>query len=141
MAGLYFHIPFCKRICSYCDFFRVVRLNLLESVLQAMHTELEEQRNFLSDKKIDTIYFGGGTPSLLKPEQLQSLIDHAAQLFDCSGVGEITVEANPDDITAEWVGRLRATSINRVSLGVQSFDDAELKFMNRRHTAHDVFCL
>lgn len=138
MAGLYFHIPFCKRICSYCDFFRVVKLNHLGASLQAMHAELEEQCNFLNDKKIDTIYFGGGTPSLLQPEELQSLIDHAAKLFDCGEVGEVTVEANPDDITTEWVGRLRATSINRVSLGVQSFDDAELKFMNRRHTVSEA---
>ena len=138
MAGLYFHIPFCKRICSYCDFFRGVRLNLLDGCLQAMHAELDEQRNFLYDKKIDTIYFGGGTPSLVAPDRLQALVEHAAKLFDCSGVGEMTVEANPDDISEEYVRRLRQTSINRVSLGVQSFDDAELRFMNRRHTASEA---
>ena len=138
MAGLYFHIPFCKRICSYCDFFRGVRLNLLDGCLQAMHAELDEQRNFLRDKKIDTIYFGGGTPSLVAPDRLQALVEHAAQIFDCNGVGEMTVEANPDDISEEYVKQLRQTSINRVSLGVQSFDDAELRFMNRRHTASEA---
>lgn len=138
MAGLYFHIPFCKRICAYCDFFRVARLGLLDGAVEAMRCEMEEQRNFLSDKKIKTIYFGGGTPSLLKPEVHQSLIDGAAALWDCTEVREITLEANPDDITAEYVESLRGTAINRVSLGVQSFDDAELKFMNRRHSAEEA---
>lgn len=138
MAGLYFHIPFCKRICSYCDFFRVARLDLLSDCLLAMHSELDEQRNFLYDKKIDTIYFGGGTPSLVAPNQLQMLIDHAAQIFDCGSVGEVTIEANPDDINDGWIEQLRTTAINRVSLGVQSFDDAELRFMNRRHTGREA---
>ena len=100
-----------------------------------MHLEMEEQSNFLNDRDIKTIYFGGGTPSLVNPSQLQRLIDHSAQLWNCSGVGEITVEANPDDITAEWVEALRQSAINRVSLGVQSFNDQELKIMNRRHSA------
>lgn len=138
MAGLYFHIPFCKRICSYCDFFRVARLGLLEGAVEAMYKELEEQRNFLNDKQIGTIYFGGGTPSLLNPDKLQQLISHAAKLWDCEQLGEITVEANPDDVTAEYVAALRRTAINRVSLGVQSFDDAELKMMNRRHSAQEA---
>lgn len=138
MAGLYFHIPFCKRICSYCDFFRVARLGLLDGAVEAMQKELEEQRNFLNDKQIGTIYFGGGTPSLLNPDKLQHLISHAAKLWDCEQVGEITVEANPDDVTAEYVAALKRTAINRVSLGVQSFDDAELKMMNRRHSAQEA---
>ena len=138
MAGLYFHIPFCKRICAYCDFFRVARLDLLDRVVEAMRSEMDEQRDFLNDQQIKTIYFGGGTPSLLMPDVHQSLIDHARELWDCSQVGEITIEANPDDITREWVDALRRTDINRVSLGVQSFDDRELKFMNRRHTADEA---
>ena len=135
MAGLYFHIPFCKRICAYCDFFREADLSRVDAALEAMHLEMEEQREFLAEDKIRTIYFGGGTPSLVRPAELQSLIDGAAQLWDCSGVGEITVEANPDDLTAEYIGSLRRTAVNRVSLGVQSFDDEELRFMNRRHSA------
>lgn len=138
MAGLYFHIPFCKRICSYCDFFRVARLELLDRVVEAMHKELDEQRNFLDDNQIATMYFGGGTPSLLHPDKLQRLICHAAELWDCERVGEITVEANPDDVTSEYVGALRQTMINRVSLGVQSFDDSELKMMNRRHSSQQA---
>ncbi|MBQ3196804.1 MAG: radical SAM family heme chaperone HemW [Alistipes sp.] len=138
MAGVYFHIPFCKRICAYCDFYRSAELKYMDSVIEAMHSELEEQSKYLNDKKIRTIYFGGGTPSLLPPRELQHLIDHTAKLYDCSGVSEVTVEANPDDITAEYVKELRCTDINRVSLGVQSFDDKELHFMNRRHTAEEA---
>lgn len=110
----------------------------MDSVIEAMHSELDEQVAYLNDKKIQTIYFGGGTPSLLPPAELQDFIHHTAEIFDCSDVSEITVEANPDDITAEYVKELRRTSINRVSLGVQSFDDDELRFMNRRHTAEEA---
>ena len=138
MAGLYFHIPFCRRICAYCDFFRVADLGHLPVAIEAMHAEMEEQRDFLHDSHIRTIYFGGGTPSLVAPARIQQLIDHAAQLWDCSGVEELTLEGNPDDITKEYVEALRGTSINRISLGVQSFDDAELRFMNRRHTAEEA---
>lgn len=138
MAGLYFHIPFCKRICAYCDFFREADLSRKDRAVEAMHLEMEEQRHFLSDATLRTIYFGGGTPSLLAAEQVQGLIDHAARLWDCSAVEELTLEANPDDLTADYVASLRGTSINRVSLGVQSFDDEELRFMNRRHTAAEA---
>ena len=138
MAGLYFHIPFCKRICGYCDFFRVADLRLMDDVVMAMHAEMEEQRNFITDNKIRTIYFGGGTPSLVAPAEIQSFIEHSAELWDCSGVEEVTIEANPDDVSDEYVEALRKTAVNRVSLGVQSFDDAELRFMNRRHSAADA---
>ena len=107
-------------------------------MLQAMREELREQRDFLSDKRILTIYFGGGTPSLYSPLELQGLINEASQLFDCSTLDEVTLEANPDDVNDEWMAKLRDTQFNRVSLGVQSFDDRELKFMNRRHSAKEA---
>ena len=135
MSTLYLHIPFCKRICTYCDFYKVGAVELLPRVVEAMHEELEARRNYLSDRRLSSIYFGGGTPSLLAPEQVEHLIAHARELFDCSEVGEITLEANPDDLTADYVARLRDTSINRLSLGIQSFDDRVLRFMNRRHSA------
>lgn len=138
MAGLYFHIPFCKSICAYCDFFRTGDLRRMDETLSAMASELERERDFISDHTVRTIYFGGGTPSLVPPLTLQHLIDRSRKLFDCSAVEEITVEANPDDVTAEYVEALRRTDINRVSLGIQSFDDAELRFMNRRHTASEA---
>lgn len=138
MAALYFHIPFCKRICTYCDFYKVGAIELMPKVVEGMHKELEGRVNYLKERRITTIYFGGGTPSLLPPEQIERLIAHACELFDCSEVGEITLEANPDDLTEEYLAKLRKTSINRISLGVQSFDDRMLRFMNRRHTAAEA---
>lgn len=107
----------------------------MPDVVRAMHNEMEEQRDFLNDKSLKTIYFGGGTPSLLQPEEFSRFIDHADKLFDCHQVEELTIEANPDDIDKKYVEELRHTAVNRVSLGVQAFNDAELKFMNRRHSA------
>ena len=125
MAGVYFHIPFCKRICAYCDFYRSAELKYMDSVIEAMHGELEEQATYLNDKKILTIYFGGGTPSLLPPSELQHLIDHTAKLYDCSGVSEVTVEANPDDIIAEYVKELRHTNTaEEASQAVKRLQDA-----------------
>ena len=138
MSGLYFHIPFCKSICAYCDFFRTGDLRGMEGTLRAMEAELERERDFISDHSVRTIYFGGGTPSLVPPAALQRLVDRARELFDCGEVEEITVEANPDDVTDAYVSALRRTEVNRVSLGIQSFDDAELRFMNRRHTAAEA---
>ena len=97
-----------------------------------MHRELDSECDFLHDKQLRTIYFGGGTPSLLRPREIERLIDHARGLLDCSQVEEITIEVNPDDITAEYVAELRQTSVNRISMGVQSLDDGVLRFMGRR---------
>lgn len=138
MATLYFHIPFCKRICTYCDFYKVGAIELIPRVVDVMHRELDERTSYLQNRSISSIYFGGGTPSLLHPEQIESLITHARRLFDCSKVDEITLEANPDDLSAEYIAQLRKTSINRISLGIQSFDDRVLQFMNRRHSASEA---
>ena len=96
MAGLYFHIPFCKRICAYCDFYKSVRLEQMDGVTAAMHRELDERQDYLRGEAVTTRYFGGGTPSLYAPAALKGLLNHAAQLFDCSGAAETTLEANPD---------------------------------------------
>ena len=138
MATLYFHVPFCKRICTYCDFYKVGAVALIPKVVEQMHAELERRAPYLKERSLTSIYFGGGTPSLLSPEQVEGLITHARQLFDCTQVSEITLEANPDDITAEYAAKLGSTSVNRVSLGLQSFDDRVLRFMNRRHTADEA---
>jgi len=135
MAGLYFHIPFCKRICAYCDFFKTADLRQKERVVAALHDELEREAGFLPERRLRTLYFGGGTPSLLAPEQIDALIGHAAELFDCTALEECTVEANPDDLTPDYLRRLARTRVDRLSIGIQSFDDAELRLMNRRHTA------
>lgn len=138
MATLYLHIPFCKRICSYCDFYKVGAIELLPRVVDMLHSEMETRADYILSRELSSIYFGGGTPSLVALEDIESLIAHARELFDCSAVGEITIEANPDDITEEYAVRLARTSVNRVSLGVQSFDDEVLHFMNRRHLADDA---
>ncbi len=138
MATLYFHIPFCKRICSYCDFYKVGALELLPRVVENLHRELDERSSYLSERRLTSIYFGGGTPSLLQPAEIERLINHAREIFDCSEVEEITIEANPDDITEEYALALKQTSVNRVSLGIQSFDDRVLQFMNRRHTGAEA---
>ncbi len=138
MATLYFHIPFCKRICSYCDFYKVGALTLIPAVVEGMHRELDKRSNYTKERKLSSIYFGGGTPSLLHPSEIERLIEHARELFDCSEVEEITIEANPDDLTEEYVAALAATSVNRVSLGIQSFDDSALRLMNRRHSAEEA---
>lgn len=133
--GIYFHIPFCKRICAYCDFFRCTDLRLLDHTLAAMHRELLLRRDFIPDRTVRTVYFGGGTPSLCSPDQLGALLDRCCDLFDCSQLEEVTVEANPDDLTPEYLASLRRAGIDRLSIGIQSLDDDILKRMNRRHTA------
>ena len=138
MAAVYFHIPFCKRLCGYCDFYRSVKLRYIPEVVETMHAELESQRFFLHDKTIRTIYFGGGTPSLLAPSEIERFIEQVRSLFDCSQLEEVTIEVNPDDITAEYVAELRKTSVNRISMGVQSLDDRCLQFMGRRHSAEQA---
>lgn len=138
MATLYFHIPFCRRICTYCDFYKVGAVALLPRVVEVMHREMEERATTLHSRHITSIYFGGGTPSLLSAQDIEGLIEHARELFDCTAVAEITLEANPDDLTEEYVAELKRTSINRLSLGIQSFDDRVLRFMNRRHTAAEA---
>ena len=135
MAALYFHIPFCKKLCGYCDFLRSVKVQYLPNVVEMMHRELEEQQGFLTDRAIRTIYFGGGTPSLLHPSEIERLVEHSRQIFDCSAVEEITIEVNPDDITDDYVSTLRQTSVNRISMGIQSLNDECLQFMGRRHNA------
>ena len=135
MAGLYFHIPFCKRICSYCDFYKSADLRRMDEVLAAMGRELEAQRGYLGSEPVRTRYFGGGTPSLCTPAQIGELLARAADLFDCSAVGETTLEANPDDLDASRLEALRRAGVDRLSIGIQSLDDACLRLMNRRHTA------
>jgi len=135
MAGLYFHIPFCKRICAYCDFYKSADLSRMDELLAAMAAELELRHDYLASEPIRTRYFGGGTPSLCSPTALRVLLDRAAELFDCSAIEETTLEANPDDLSLEYLVALREVGFDRLSIGVQSFDDDCLRLMNRRHTA------
>ena len=134
--GLYIHIPFCKSKCVYCDFYSLPRSeSRMDDYTDALCAHLAETAPFAAGHLVDTVYFGGGTPSLCAPEAVAGLLDHAATLFDCTAAEETTLEANPDDLTPAYLAVLRRAGVNRLSVGIQSFDDACLKLMNRRHNA------
>jgi len=141
MAGIYIHIPFCKKRCAYCDFFSSTNSEAKDLYIEAVCKELEIRRNYLQNEKIETIYFGGGTPSQLNAEDFKKIFQTLQLPSPCgegSGVrscAEITLEANPDDLTPEYIDSIRDLPFNRISLGVQSFNDKELTFLNRRHNA------
>jgi len=142
MSGVYVHIPFCKQACHYCNFHFSTSLRSKNEMLIALKQEIDLRKDYLGDTTLMSIYFGGGTPSLLEPDEINSLIEHLSAYFTISTDAEITLEANPDDLTPEKLKGLRQTPVNRLSIGVQSFSDADLKFMNRAHNAHDaVACL
>ena len=135
MTGIYLHIPFCKRLCHYCDFYSATALTLKGAVLATMERELQCLADFVPDRDAATIYIGGGTPSLCTPGELGSLLGAVHRTWDTSAVAETTLEANPDDLTPAYLGELRALGIDRLSIGVQSFIDRDLRLMNRRHDA------
>lgn len=138
MAGIYIHIPFCRKACHYCDFHFSTRLDHQEELLAALKKEILLQRDFLTDRYISTLYFGGGTPSLLSPDALQVLIDTVAGSYTLASDAEITLEANPDDLDIAYIKQLRKSAINRLSIGIQSFVDEDLQWMNRNHTAQQA---
>lgn len=140
MAGIYLHIPFCKQACSYCNFHFSTLLVNKNDVIKAMLHEIELQRNFFpTSTKIETIYFGGGTPSLLTVDEISSFINKIKDLFNVDEQAEITLEANPDDLTNDYLGQLKnKTRINRLSIGVQSFLKEDLLYMNRAHNAQEA---
>ena len=140
MAGIYLHIPFCKQACSYCNFHFSTLIIHKNDVLKAMLHEIELQHNFFpTSTKIETIYFGGGTPSLLSVDEINTFTDKIKTIFDVVEHAEITLEANPDDITNDYLVQLKnKTSINRLSIGVQSFLEEDLLYMNRAHNAQEA---
>ena len=137
MAGIYIHIPFCKQACYYCDFHFSTSLKRKEDMLMAIKRELELRNDELNKEQIETIYFGGGTPSLLKIDELQMLLNTIYENYEVVEDAEITLEANPDDLSAKKIKDLAKLPINRLSIGIQSFFDDDLKFMNRAHTAEE----
>ena len=138
MAGIYIHIPFCKQACSYCDFHFSTKLTNKKSVLSAIEKELKLRSNYLGQELVDTIYLGGGTPSLLSEIELQSIFQTVLNNYTVSDHAEITLEANPDDLTKVKLQELKQTPINRLSIGVQSFFEEDLRFMNRAHNAKEA---
>jgi len=137
LAGIYIHIPFCKQACYYCDFHFSTSLKRKEDMLIAIKRELELRKDELNKEQIETIYFGGGTPSILKIEELRMLIDAIYENYEVVENAEITLEANPDDLSAKKIKELAKLPINRLSIGIQSFFDDDLKFMNRAHTGEE----
>ena len=135
MAGIYIHVPFCKSFCNYCDFYSVTDNNNYESFVQAVLVETGMQARYLDGETVETVYLGGGTPSLLTVAQTGQIISAVRKNFTVSDDPEITVEVNPDDVYEEYFRELAGTGVNRVSLGVQSWNDKRLKYLGRRHDA------
>jgi oxygen-independent coproporphyrinogen-3 oxidase len=136
MAGIYVHIPFCKKACHYCNFHFSTNLSGKNEMVRALLSEIEKQQDYLEHQTIDTIYFGGGTPSLLEDSELAQILDAIGKNFTLSSTPmEITLEANPDDISTEKILEWKKIGINRLSIGIQSFYEEDLTFMNRGHNA------
>lgn len=142
MAGIYVHIPFCKQACYYCNFHFSTSLKNKEALVNSLLKELELRASYLSDEIIDSIYFGGGTPSLLTHEEIDAILTKIEILFVVNKEVEITLEANPDDLSEERLHSLAASKINRLSIGIQSFFEEDLRYMNRAHSAEEAMsCL
>ena len=138
MAGIYIHIPFCKSKCNYCNFFSVASLSGKNAMLPAIEDELRARRNYLEGDDIHTIYFGGGTPSMLTSKEINHLLYAVIENFDVAEDVEITLEANPDDLSPEKLTELKQAGINRLSIGIQSFFEEDLEYLNRVHNAQQA---
>ncbi len=135
---IYIHIPFCKQKCSYCNFHFSTSLNFKDDMVAAMKKEIVLRKNELQNKSLSSLYFGGGTPSILSADEIKSLIDEVLKHFSFEKDIEITLEANPDDLNKEFLKGLSDSPVNRLSIGTQSFFEADLKLMNRAHTANEA---
>jgi len=138
MAGLYIHVPFCTKRCIYCDFFSNTEMKYKAPYVEAIIKEMSLRKDYLEGEEIETIYFGGGTPSQLSPSDFARIFEAIQQTFIVKRNAEITLEANPDDITEYSVKEFCKLPFNRVSMGVQSFNDNDLRFLNRRHDSHEA---
>jgi oxygen-independent coproporphyrinogen-3 oxidase len=134
MSGIYIHIPFCKQACSYCDFHFSTKMTSKATMVLTLCKELMLRKDAFLNKRIESVYFGGGTPSVLSAVEITALLEAVNTHYVLSHRAEITLEANPDDLTEDYVKALSKTGVNRLSIGVQSFNEHALKFMNRAHT-------
>ena len=132
MAGVYIHIPFCRKFCNYCDFYKITALGYKDDYIEAVLKEIEMRKDYVNEP-IQTIYFGGGTPSLFSSQDLYRIIDKIYKYFSVNQKIEATIEVNPDDVSREYLSSLREIGLNRISMGVQSWNNRDLKLMNRRH--------
>lgn len=135
MAGLYIHIPFCRQACRYCDFFFTVSLKYRDEFIESLLTEIYERKTELQGETIETVYLGGGTPSVLTAEHLSKIINSISKHYSLSPSPELSIEANPDDLSADYLEMLKESGFNRLSIGVQSFREEDLVLMRRSHTA------
>lgn len=135
MAGIYIHFPFCKSKCYYCNFYSVASSKHLGEYITALLKEIGLQKKYIGDEDVETIYFGGGTPSLMHYNSLMQIFDQLQLTFEISKNAEITIEANPDDVDIIKLRDLRKTPVNRISIGIQSFFDEDLKYLNRKHSS------
>jgi oxygen-independent coproporphyrinogen III oxidase len=133
MAGIYIHIPFCKKLCFYCDFYHVISPDNNSSFIEALLEEASIRKNYLENQNVSTIYLGGGTPSVFSIKDLATILDRINKLYTVTEDCEVTIELNPDDVNKVYLDGLRSLNINRVSLGIQSWRDPDLKLLNRRH--------
>ncbi len=138
MAGIYLHIPFCRKACHYCNFHFSTSLQLKADLLQALYLEIVSRKDELKLDEISTIYLGGGTPSVLTGDELSSILDLIRLHYPVSENAEITLEANPDDLHEDYMNELLAVGINRLSIGIQSFSPTDLAYMNRSHDANQA---
>lgn len=136
MAGIYIHVPFCKSRCHYCDFFKSTKVDLIEQYLSRLSEEIKGRKNFFDKNQIlNTVYFGGGTPSLLSANRIGQILQNLFHYYNFTEKPEITLEANPDDLSKEYLAQLNESGVNRLSIGIQSFFEDDLKKMGRRHSA------
>lgn len=138
MSGIYIHIPFCRKRCHYCDFYKTTDFGQKFRLVKSLITELESRSPELADDEIHTVYLGGGTPSVLQVDELHSLLNTIRKNYRLDNSAEITLEANPDDISETKLTALREIGYNRISIGIQSFADSDLKLMNRRHNSEQA---
>ena len=133
MAGIYVHIPFCKKLCFYCDFYHVISVNDNSAFIDALLKEASLRKDYLESETVSTIYFGGGTPSVFSVKDLGTILNHINKLFRVEQDCEISIELNPDDVLPAYLEGLKDLNINRISMGIQSWRDSDLKMLNRRH--------
>jgi len=138
MAGIYIHIPFCKQACNYCNFHFSTSLKQKNEFIEALLKEANIRKDYLSGQPVETVYFGGGTPSILEVCELERILSTLHSSFNISAKAEITLEANPDDITEAKIQYWKEAGINRLSIGIQSFVPSDLQWMNRAHTANQA---
>lgn len=134
MGGIYIHVPFCRKKCFYCDFYKTTAVSQRPLFLKALHREIDLQCGYLGSETVETVYFGGGTPSVLLPAEIGDILEHLKRYHSFGNHAEVTVEGNPDDLSPAYLKELKTVGVNRLSIGIQSFHPEDLKRMNRRHT-------